>query len=364
LVSLVVVNMVDSRRLAAFRLGLHERFLSLELVAAIQGDAEDASVTQSIDSINQSVLILAASLAESEYSALQQALRRIGEWYAIASEEEDSPDDATVRSAIAKKAMNNLDELRMLCNRAVQKEERLSAWHRVGAAFAELRFRVTHAREGEGITGEDWAPLNRATDALPEADREMAEGFTRRIRGNSLTEFGLSLAEAYGDICQCLSTPDAPAPAGGEAGGDSASIWQDDGRGLQHTRNYSQCRCGGVTYPLVGVTRALVHSLHVLTLEGIATPFEEDLVARAKELYSDDPEVTKQLNNLSDKRLDKVFVDAGIWKTFVLGYKQSGGRKRTYKLDTSRPAAPPDPTPTPGDTGADVPGPRAAEDGT
>jgi hypothetical protein len=118
----------------------------------------------------------------------------------------------------------------------------------------------------------------------------------------------------------------------------SGSIWQDDGTGLQHTRNYTQCRIADKTYTLTGMTRVLVHALDSLAREGITTPLEEDLVNRAKVLYSSDLEMVKRLNGLRRKRLDKIFAEGGVWKTLIMGYKQHGGRKGTYKLNIPQPA--------------------------
>jgi hypothetical protein len=125
----------------------------------------------------------------------------------------------------------------------------------------------------------------------------------------------------------------------------SGSMWQDDGTGLQHTRNYTHCRIADKTYTLTGVPRVLVHALDSLAREGITTPLAEDLVNRAKQLYSSDLEMLKRLNGLLKqlngprrKRLDKIFAEGGVWKTLVLGYKEHGGKKGTYKLNIPRPA--------------------------
>jgi len=133
-------------------------------------------------------------------------------------------------------------------------------------------------------------------------------------------------------------TPDMPSSSVGVTGVASGCAWQDDGTGLQHTPGYTQCRCGGRTYTLTGVTRTLVHALDSLSREGITTPLEEDLVNRAKELYSSDLEMVKRLNGLRRRRMDKIFAEGGVWKTLVIGYRQGGGKKGSYRLNNPRPA--------------------------
>lgn len=340
--------LVDSKRLAAFELGYQVRKMGLVLVAGIEGNIRKLQdVHACIKAVDVSYLVLAEGPYAAEYSNLKPLLHRVGQLHDVACEIRPVDETVSERRAIAEYERDVRERIELLSRRIVQRSPALDTWREVGDSLALLLYRVIYVYESAPIPVADWSPLNQAIDRLPPADREIASSFLRVVY-RDLTGLGFQIMEAYGDICQYLSrsdrsdahhelnpSPEGPSQARREVVSTSGSIWQNSGTGLEHTRDYTQCRYGGKTYTLTGVTRILVHALDSLTREGITTPLEEDLVNRAKELSSDDPETVKQLNGLRRKRLDKIFAEGGVWKTLVMGYKDIGARKGSYKLNTA-----------------------------
>ncbi|OJW27365.1 MAG: hypothetical protein BGO49_27680 [Planctomycetales bacterium 71-10] len=350
------MTLVDSKRLAAFQLGHNLGRLRFLLAAGIEGDIlHNGDVHSCLGMIDRSSLVLAEGPNAAEYTNLKPLLQRMGHLHDSTCGIGPPNETLSERKALARSERGVVEQIEFLCRRIARNDSSLGAWYDVGDALARFAHHVFHVYKTVPIPVADWNPLNRAVDRLPVEDRALAATLLR-LEHRNLTDLSRCCVDAYCEICQCLSGPDAngevavslegPASAGGKARETSGSIWQDNGTGFAHTPDYSQCRCGGVTYPLVGVTRALVHALDVLTHEGVTTPFEGELVERAKKLYASDPDVTRSLDGLRDKPLHKVFSRGGAWSSLVLGYKIHGGRKGTYQLNL-RPHAdshPGDPT--------------------
>jgi hypothetical protein len=204
--------LIDSRRLAAFRLGFHVRQLRSIVEEGIKGVRFRAvpEVHHCRRSVDDAALVLSGHLTASESDALREALHRAGELHdlgcAVCPDEEADME----RGALAKLQQEALGRIDFLTARVARSNPTLAAWRDVGTALAELSYKVLWVYEAVPILPEAWDGLNNAVDRLPSEERGLAAPLVFGIGYRTLAELTLRLQEAYDDICQCLSTPDPP----------------------------------------------------------------------------------------------------------------------------------------------------------
>jgi hypothetical protein len=180
--------------------------------------------------------------------------------------------------------------------------------------------------------------VKRATDQVPEQERQIARPFIDSIGGNLKTALLRSIAHAYGDIRRHLSHRDQN-PTTTTSSSDT-SIFTTESNGLSQTPDYSICRLGDAEYHPMGMMKAVIHSMMALWDEKIYYPRWTAILDEARILYVNDRDMLKKLTARRSTVPNKLFERSGLWKTLVQGYKEHGRRKNTYCLVIPKPEDP------------------------
>ena len=338
---------VASNRLAAFRLGYHGRLLESILNSGTEADFRiDHDVHGCIEKIEEAVIILEDNLSTSEALRLDSLLNKLGELHDIVSEIGPFEEAEDERRAIEKLEQPLLERFEFLSGKLVHKDTMLEAWYEVGIALAELRHRVTYVYETAPIPEADWNRLNHAVDRLPLEDRSKAGPLAGCMIYRNLGDLAAEIREVYSDLCQILSTDDrqldretesapavqervssAPLPIDRDS---SSPQLISESTGLAHSNSFSICRAKGVIYNLRPAAGALVHAMHEWRKQGVQFVSKDDIFDKAVYLYLNDQPMTKVVESLYDRQINKVFKDSGLWMTLV---KPSSDRKGLYTLD-------------------------------
>jgi hypothetical protein len=203
-----MLALIDSQRLAAFRLGFHVRLLKSILGTGIEGDIQRVQgVHGCLRELDEAAFVLADKITAAEHSNLGALFHRVGELHDTVCEIGPVEETLIERGAFQKLEGADLERIEFLARRVVQKDPTLDAWREVGIALAELRHRVAYVYKTVPIPDVDWEQLNSAVDRLPSEDHRLARPFFRMEHRN-LTDLGIQIRDAYDDICQCLSSPD------------------------------------------------------------------------------------------------------------------------------------------------------------
>jgi hypothetical protein len=203
--------LIDSQRLAAFRLGFQGRILKSILGTGIEGDIRKVQdVHGCLRALDEAAFVLADKLTAAEFANLVESLHEAGELHVIVCGIGPVEETVSERRALEKLERVALDRIDFLIRRVVQKEPKLAAWREVGTALSELRHRVVYIYETVPIPEVDWENLNTAVDRLSPEVHELARQFIFRMKYRNLSDLGVKIRDAYDDISQCLSSPDDP----------------------------------------------------------------------------------------------------------------------------------------------------------
>jgi hypothetical protein len=202
--------LVDSQRLAAFRLGFHVRQLRSILGEGIKGILFHPvpDVHPCRRAIEDAALVLASQFTSMESDGLRTSLHQAGELHDLACGARPEEDGESERVALGKLERDTLDRIDFLITKVGRKNADLAAWLEVGTALADLRHKVSYVYEEVPIPPEDWEQLKGAVDQLPDQDRRLAGSFLFTFKFKTLNLLGVRLREAYDDLCQCLASPD------------------------------------------------------------------------------------------------------------------------------------------------------------
>jgi hypothetical protein len=327
------MRLVDSKRLAAIQLGYDSCQLLSFLETAIQGK-EGGNIHACKEAIVNSLTVLMRYLTEAEYSQITSELHDIGWWHDDAESigPASDKDSERARQIIKIMAHPHVERYLLLSKRAVEKEERLNAWYEVGFSLAEFGSHLLFASDKRLTITEYCNKLKRATDQLPEEERRIAKPFIDSIGGNSNTALLRSIVDAYGDIRQLLSSQDQN-PTSTTTSSLDNSIFITEPNGLTHTPDYSTCRLGDKDYRPRGFMKAVIHSMVALWDDKVYCPSWEEILVKARRLYANDKHVLETINSPPSTPPNKLFENSGLWGTLVQGYRQHGGRRKTYCLN-------------------------------
>jgi hypothetical protein len=203
--------LVDSQRLAAFRLGFQGRILESILAIGIEGDIRKVQdVHGCLRSLDVAAFVLADKLTAAEFANLVESLHEAGELHDIVCAIGPVEETVSERRALEKLERVALERIEFMVRRIGQKHVALAAWQEVGNALAELRYRVSNVYEAVPVPADGWKRLHDALDRLPTEDYKAVNKYIVGMKSNNLLDLALKLKEAYSDMCQYLSTPDHP----------------------------------------------------------------------------------------------------------------------------------------------------------
>jgi hypothetical protein len=204
------MSMIDSTRLAAFRLGFHVRQLRSILGEGIKGKLFHAvpDVHPCRRAIEDAALVLATKFTSMESENLHRYLHQAGELHDLACGVRPEEEGESERDALGKLEQDALDHIDFVVMRVGRTDPTLAAWWEVGIALAELHHKVAYVYTSVPIPSEDWKQLNDAVDRLSPNDHALAGPFIFGMPYKSLSDLGIKLRDAYDDLCQCISSPD------------------------------------------------------------------------------------------------------------------------------------------------------------
>lgn len=206
-----LLTLIDSQRLAAFRLGFHGRLLRSILGTGIEGDIRRVQdVHGCLKEFDEAAFVLADKLTAAEYANLGTLLHKAGELHDIVRGIGPVEETVSERRAMEKLERVALERIEFLIKRVVRRHPNLAAWQEVGTALAELRYRVAYFHKTVPIPDADWEALKCAVDRLPPEDHKLAKPFIFGMKYRNLSDLVIQIRDAYDDLCQCLSSPDHP----------------------------------------------------------------------------------------------------------------------------------------------------------
>lgn len=299
--------MIDSRRLAAFRLGFHVRQLRSIVEEGLKGVRFRAvpEVHPCRRPIEDAALVLSELHTSAESDALREALHQAGELHdlgcAVCPDEEADIE----RGALAKLQQEALGRIDFLAARVARSDPMLAAWRDVGTALGDLSCKVRWVYEAVPIPPEAWDDLNGAVDRLPSEERGLAAPFVFGIKYRTLAELTLRLREAYDDICQCLSMPDPPTESAAPVVSDKMSDRQATSPVVLQGHGKPPVVRGVVKRPL---TKAQYDVIQALLDAGRAGLSKDEL--EEKSGHADARKILKRLHD-SDPDWKRVILLAG-----------------------------------------------------
>jgi hypothetical protein len=203
--------LIDSQRLAAFRLGYHGRVLEFILGTGIEGDIRKIQdVHGCLRNLDEAAFVLSDKLTAAEFANLGALLHEAGELHDIVCGIGPVEETVSERQALEKLERAALERIDFLMRRFVKKEPNLAAWQDVGTALSELRYRVSNVYEAAPIPADGWKRLNDALDRLPTEDYNSANQYIFGMAYKNLLDLALELKDAYSNMCKYLSTPEHP----------------------------------------------------------------------------------------------------------------------------------------------------------
>ena len=202
----IAMPLVDSKRLAAFRLGFHVRQFRSILGEGIKGILFHSvpEVHPCRRAIEDAALVL-GEFTSMESETLRTSLHQAGEFHDLACGIRPNEDGESERVALGKLERDTLHRIDFLVMRVGRKDDHLVGWLEVGTALADLRHKVAYVYKEAPIPPEDWGQLNGAVDRLPDDDRSLASSILFTIKYKTIKELDVRIREAYDDLCQCLS---------------------------------------------------------------------------------------------------------------------------------------------------------------